>query len=55
MYRPLFNIVLLTVLGTFAGTAFAQDEAAEPPAVIDQLQDMTPEERHRVLSSMTEE
>lgn len=55
MYRPLLKIVMLTVLGTIAGIAYAQDEAPEPPAVIDKLQDMTPEERHRVLSEMSEE
>lgn len=55
MYRPFFKIVMLTALGTFAGIAFAQEEAPEPPAVIEKLQDMTPEERHRVLSEMTEE
>ena len=55
MYRPFLKMFMLTVLGIFAGSAYAQEEAPEPPAVIDKLQDMTPEERHKVLSEMTEE
>lgn len=55
MNRPFSRILMLMVFGTSAGIAVAQDEAPEPPAVIDKLQDMTPEERHKVLSEMTEE